>query len=211
MPRPRFISILTLVCASLFFAATLFSQLASSTIDGSVTDSSGKVVPGVAITVTNVDTGVVSSAKTDARGDYTVPYLANGTYKVSAEAAGFGTSVNPHVLLNAQSTAKVDFTLTVGAVQQVVSVTSTAPLLQTADNTLQSNFTPISVAQLPMGLNPIVLLTITPGITVENNFFGVAVQNQSGGVAAATNGLRDEMGAYSYDGSWEGTASIVTR
>src|SRR5437773_2323146 len=65
------------------------ARLTGADLDGTVRDESGAVIPGATITVTSVDTHVTRSALTDAQGHFVVPALAPGTYRVSAEIAGF--------------------------------------------------------------------------------------------------------------------------
>jgi hypothetical protein len=98
---------------------------------GTVTDSSGSVVPNVAVTVTNVDTQVVTRSVTNAEGAYYLPFLNVGNYRLYMEALGFKRYERSGLVLNAGEDPRVDVKLEVGAVGETVSVTASAPLLST--------------------------------------------------------------------------------
>src|SRR5579864_8408529 len=74
------------------FGGIGFAQITTGTISGTVKDSSGAMIPGAAVTVTNVDTGTTRKLTTDAGGRYSAPQLGLGHYEVGAEAAGFQTA-----------------------------------------------------------------------------------------------------------------------
>ncbi|MEW5980011.1 MAG: TonB-dependent receptor [Acidobacteriota bacterium] len=189
------------VGATLLLSAPLFSQETRGSIEGIVTDQQGGAVPGAAITVTNQATGVVHTTKTGSTGNYTIPYLPPGTYRVSAEAPGFSTSVNPSLVLLHQQTKRADFRLEVGATEQEVTVTSEALLLQTGDATMQGSISSQVLRELPLSRNVMQAATLMPGVTYSNSNFGNVVgSSQGGGVSMATNGLRDTMAGYSVDG-----------
>src|SRR5713226_6996604 len=84
------------------------------TISGVVTDSSGAVVPGATVKVTNIDTNVTAALKTNGAGVYNATSLNPGVYKVEAEAKGFKTAVADKILLEVNANPKVDLALTVG-------------------------------------------------------------------------------------------------
>ena len=87
---------------------------------GTIRDASGAVVPGADITATNTQTGISQSAVSSSAGDHTVPNLAPGSYKVTAQSKGFATSVVPNSAVLVEQTTRVDFTLTRANFQQVV-------------------------------------------------------------------------------------------
>src|SRR5207253_7934200 len=82
----------TAVLLSIVLSAATFAQTINATLGGTVSDSSGALIPGVTITATNTATGVVSSVLTNEAGTYQFASLQSGLYKVSAELAGFKTS-----------------------------------------------------------------------------------------------------------------------
>ena len=116
------------------FAAFLLVVLAPSyslraqgvfgSISGVVTDSSGAVVPSATVKVTNVDTNVVTTLTTNGSGVYVANSLNPGNYKVQAEAKGFSTAQVNNVLLEVNSSPKVDVRLSVGQSNQVIEAVS---------------------------------------------------------------------------------------
>jgi hypothetical protein len=105
--------------------------LGVSTITGRITDTSGAVVGGAAIAVTNTDTNFTYSTVTNAEGIFRVPSLQPGPYRVSVEAAGFKSLMRENLDLRAGFTLPMDAILEVGALTEHVRVTGEAPLLET--------------------------------------------------------------------------------
>ena len=100
------------------------SQAANGAIEGTVFDTSGGVLPGVTVTVTNVDTGVERSIITNEKGLYRAPLLPLGTYRVTAELQGFKKFEQTGVQLSVGETAVVNATLSVGTVSETITVSS---------------------------------------------------------------------------------------
>jgi hypothetical protein len=108
------------VLALLLSALGAYGQNVNGSIVGTVSDSTSASVPAATVTITDMNTNVSHSAQTDASGYYSVPDLAPGTYKVTAQKDGFSTAVNTGISLFADRTARVDMTLNPGAVTQTV-------------------------------------------------------------------------------------------
>ncbi|MBK5292847.1 MAG: carboxypeptidase regulatory-like domain-containing protein, partial [Acidobacteriia bacterium] len=115
------------LCLFFLLCATLAAQ--SSGIQGLVTDPTDAPVPDAAVTITNVATGVVSTVRSNERGFYSAPFLAIGTYRISVEKQGFSKLSRDNLKLDVDQTARVDFTLKLGAVAETVEVTAAAALL----------------------------------------------------------------------------------
>ena len=143
----------------LVFAASVFAQETRGSISGHVLDEQGGAMPGVAVTITNVDTNVSATLTTNSTGYYQAPLLLPGNYRVSAELQGFKTSVRSGVILSVAQQANVDLTLGVGAVSETVTVSGEAPILETGVLTTGQNLDRRSVESLPMFSNMPVLLT----------------------------------------------------
>jgi len=120
-----------LIVIGLGAGAALYGQNIRGAIVGNVTDSSGAVIPGAQITVTNQGTGIAVKATTDAAGTYTVPDLLAGTYQVSAAKEGFKTFQFSGIRLLTGQTARQDVVLEVGGVTQTVEVSAVPQLVQT--------------------------------------------------------------------------------
>jgi len=107
------------------------AQLDMGIISGSVTDTSGAVIPGVQITITQTSTNVQSTTQSNESGLFRVPSLRPGPYRVSASAAGFKAFTRDGLLLRIGENLAVDIVLEIGALTEVVEVTSALPLLET--------------------------------------------------------------------------------
>ena len=106
-----------------------FGQSTYATVSGTVSDPSGAVLPGVSLTATNNATGVVTTVISNEAGAYNVTSLLPGAYTVSAELPGFRTQVFNDVRLGNGVSARYNFTLQVGSVDQAVEVTAEATAL----------------------------------------------------------------------------------
>ena len=120
-----------LACA--LFAASLFAQSSTgaATLIGAVTDSTGSVVPGAKVTVTNKDAGFVFTSVSTSEGTWYIPNLNPGNYQLRIEAQGFKTYVQDGILLRTAEEPRIDVRLEVGNVTESVMVTGTPALLET--------------------------------------------------------------------------------
>jgi len=147
-----------------------FRSIADATILGVIRDTSGAVVPGVNITARNIDTGQVRSAMSAADGSYRFSALPIGNYEVRSEHSGFQSAVRSGLTLTVGQEAVMNFTLELGAVEQSVSVTAEAPLVNTTSGTLGGLVTEQKVADLPLnGRNFMDLTLMQPGIAQNTN------------------------------------------
>src|SRR5262245_4558148 len=103
-----------------------FAQTIHAPLGGTVSDSSGALIPGVAITATNLSTGIVTTNVTNEAGAYNFASIQSGTYKVTAELPGFQTQTYNNVTLGVSQQVRLNFTLQVGAVSQTVEVSVAA-------------------------------------------------------------------------------------
>ena len=110
------------VVAFLFASLQAFGQGQTGTFVGTVTDSSGAVLPNVTVTITNRATGVTRTSATNDAGIYTFPGTQIGTYDVKASAQGFKVEQKNGVVLNATDQVRADFQMAVGAVGETITV-----------------------------------------------------------------------------------------
>src|SRR5262245_36644813 len=96
--------------------STLFAQIRSATITGTVKDASGAIVPDAAVIVTQQETGIATTIKTTAAGVFTAPYLAAGTYTVTVNLPGFAAYKQAGIPVAVNQTVRIDIDLKVGAV-----------------------------------------------------------------------------------------------
>jgi len=113
-------------------------QNSQGTILGHIQDSSGAAVAGAKVTAKNINTGVVTDFTTNAVGDYVLVNMIPGTYQVSVGAEGFDSEVSSGLILEVDQTLRQNFTLQVGHIKEVMTVTADAQMVQT-DNTTTGN------------------------------------------------------------------------
>ena len=194
----------------LLSAPVLFGQAgATGTILGTVTDSTGAVVPNVKVTVTNTATGVPFVTKTSSSGDYQAPSLLPGTYSVTAEMQGFRKSVTLGLTLTVDQNLRVNIALKPGEVTQTVSVAGQAVALDTDSTGLSQLMSQHQVADLPLnGRNFMQLLLVGAGAVTVGGEQGTMRQGE--GDAVSINGGRPEGNNYTLDGLVNTDQSLVT-
>ena len=132
------------------FGTPLLAQTVTGTMRGTVTDRSGGALPGVTVTMRNVETGLERIVTTDKAGSYNAPYLQIGRYNVQAELSGFGTTRRQNVRVDLNETAVQDFILDPAAVQETVTVSADAPRIDVADGEVKQTMRAREIATLPM-------------------------------------------------------------
>ena len=142
------------------------AQTFRGTILGTVTDTSGAVVPGAKITIRNVDTGLVRTTETQADGSYRIPELPIGTYDETVEKADFQTSVTNGVKVEVAAERRVDSALKPGAVKEQITVSGEEMVeIDTTSDTLGGTLTQESVRDLPInGRDYTKLIYLNPGV-----------------------------------------------
>ena len=169
--------ILTALFLALALAAPAFgqSQAINGTIEGTIVDDQGAVLPGVTVTVTNVDTGGTRTVVTNESGLYRAPLLPLGTYRVSAELQGFRTYEQTGIMITAGRTAVVDVKMTVGALQETITVTADSPLVDLGKIEQGRTLTEAEIKTLPLtSRNPYNFAILQPGVVgFGNQEFGV--------------------------------------
>ncbi len=160
-----------LCCAAVLACGTPgAAQEVRATINGRVQDVNRGAIPQANITVHNVDTGIDTKVQTSGDGDYTVPFLAPGPYRVTAEMAGFKQQVREGVALHVGDKLTVDFSLPAGSVSETVTVTAAPPLLDEGSATRGGLVDNIRITELPIiGRNPINLANLVPGVVFSGN------------------------------------------
>jgi hypothetical protein len=138
------------------------------TISGQVNDSTGAAIPGAAVTVREIHTGTVSQTKSDAAGQYVVPFLLPGDYSVTVAMPGFQKLVRSNITLQAQEHPILNLTMQVGEATQTVTVTTAAPLVDQVNASVGQVISTESVADIPLnGRTPAVLTELSVGVISE--------------------------------------------
>ena len=156
-----FVRGVVLLCAVLALPAMAFAQ--DAVLTGTITDSTGAVLPGVSVTAVNEATGNNYETVTDAAGVYRIPVRV-GAYKVTADLAGFGSVNRTGVQLLVGQTITLNLQMAPSTLQETVTVTGEAPLIETQSSELGGNIDPRQVQELPTaGRNWMSLALLAPG------------------------------------------------
>jgi hypothetical protein len=158
-------------------STTLYAQAISGDLVGTVADATGAVVPNATVTAINAATSIRTTALTNASGVYRLANLLPGNYKVSAEAAGFNTSIVKDVPVQLNQTATVNIALTVGSVSTSVEVSATAAVMDTTTAQIQTTYDAKQIADMP---------TNTIGVGVINMSLLQAGVASAGGIGVGT-------------------------
>jgi hypothetical protein len=162
----RRLYVVTLAVSFLLLAGTSRSEAQfASAIEGTVSDSSGALVPGATVTLTNVETGVVQNAQSSDRGYYRFPSLGNGLYALRVSLQGFKTVIQEQVRLQVAETRTINLVMEVGAAAEEVTVLASAPLVETAQGRISGLIEETQLKDLPLsGRNFFNLVVLTPGV-----------------------------------------------
>lgn len=156
---------LSLALAVLLFVGVARAQEFRGTISGAVTDPTGANVPGATVVVKEVHTGTVAQTKSDADGQYVVPFLLPGDYTITVTMPGFQTTTHSAVTLESQAHPIVNLSMQVGETTTTVTVTGAPPLVDQANASVGQIITTESVADLPLnGRTPTTLTELSEGV-----------------------------------------------
>jgi hypothetical protein len=187
------------------------AQVATASINGTVVDSSGAVIPGVTITAVQTATNYTLSVISKETGMFILPSLPVGPYKIVAEKSGFGRYEQSGIVLTVGQVAVLQIALVVGAQTQSVTVTAEAPAVASTEATIQNVVEQEVVSDLPLnGRNPATLMFTAPGVTdagenIARNNNESTVKSPDSNLASSsaptTNGVRPGGTYFSLDGS----------
>jgi hypothetical protein len=150
-------------------------------LSGTITDGTGAVLPGATVTLSNVDTGFTRSAVTDAGGRYSFNAVPpTGRWKLVVELQGFGPQTREGLQFQANTRPEINFQLTVGGIQEAVTVEALAPLVRTRESELSSIIEAKQVEELPTNGRNFLSLLQTSGSVVPtgNNSSSLSVNGQ---------------------------------
>jgi hypothetical protein len=197
MRRTLFVGLTWLLLCAPCFAQTL------GTITGEVKDSTGGVVPGATVTVVNKATNATRTTTSNEVGLFDFPALQPGAYTVKSELSGFKTSTRD-LELQVQQTARVNFTLELGTLNETATVTGVSPLVETTNATIGTVIENRRIVELPLnGRNYLQLVALSPNVSAEFAGPGQAGDRQGGTRAnqqLSISGQRREFNYYTLDG-----------
>src|SRR5437016_2363768 len=195
----RFLCLILPVVAVIFFANqdALFAQ-SNGTVKGIVRDRSGAVLPGASVTLTNRATQQSLQSLSTEAGTYSFVFLAPGTYTLTVDIPGFRRLIRENIVVNVAETIVVDAALEVGDVAQEITVTSEAPLVQTATSSLGSVVEQVMVTAVPLSSrNFTQILALSPGVSSNVPDGGALGRNS---VNIASNGARPIENSVTFNG-----------
>jgi hypothetical protein len=210
-------------------APTLRAQTTSATLSGTIMDPTGRVVPGVQVSATNIDTGISANTKTNADGIYVLTALQPGHYRVIVTKQGFKQIALTAVVLNVQDTVSRNFSLEIGAVSETVTVMADSRNINTTDGSVSTVVDRQFAENLPLnGRSFQTLIELTPGVVLTNSSYasdgqfsingqradsnywmvdGVSANIGMSSIASASDTLSGSLGGFSAQG---GTNSLVS-
>ncbi|PYR80958.1 MAG: hypothetical protein DMF87_07120 [Acidobacteria bacterium] len=148
--------------------APAFAQAASASISGTITDAQGGVLPGVTLTVTNAESGVVRTSVTEADGKYRVAGLSPGRYNMTADLPGFQTVAVRDITLQIGQDYARDFQLALSTLQESVTVTGEAPIVEATKTEVATVVTQEQIESLPVqDRTALSLSLLLPGVGVD--------------------------------------------
>ena len=195
---------LTLSICALVFVCGLCSnsmaQTSTARITGVISDATGAVVPGVAVVVQNVDTGIQRSFTTNESGRYSAPSLVPGSYGITATLAGFDMLVRSGIIITVGQQVSINLTMQVGAITQQVTVTGEAPLVNTTTSGVSGVVEERRISELPLnGRDFSSLALVQPGVfSIRNAAEGA---NKGYGVRVSMAGSRPMDTGWLLDGA----------
>ncbi len=167
----------------------------SVTIYGTITDSSGALVPGVSITLSNIDTGAVRTTMSDAGGNYVLSQLPIGTYSLKAEGRGFKAFAQNEIRTQVDENRQINITMQLGSVKENVTVKAEAVQVETRSGALREVVDSARIVELPLnGRNPVQLQYLVAGSG------GRAAAGQAQNESVSINGSRTNSNNYTLDG-----------
>lgn len=192
---------LLLCCQSM--GISVIAQSVTGTILGTVTDSTGAVVPNAAVVITNVDTSIKTDLTTGEEGRYEAPLLPTGVYSVEVSAAHYSTSRQTGILLSINSKVSVDAVLSPGQIDEVVVVETSAQPLQDTTSEISSSLSQRAIENLPnVGKNPLLYMLSVPGAVPLGN-------SDSPDQVATDDESRRSLTAYAVNGVRPGSNEIL--
>lgn len=193
-----------LVAVLMILACVCIQGQTMGSISGEVKDSTGAVIVGATVTLTNVGTNAARTTPTNESGVYAFPSINPGTYRIRVEATGFKSATNSDIEVQVQQSRRVDVAMEIGQVTEAIDVTGQASMLATEDATVGTVIENRRIVELPLnGRDFLQLVALSPNVT---NGFSAAGQagGRQGGTRSNENisvmGMRGTWNHYTLDG-----------
>ena len=180
----------------LFVGTPALAQTSNSTLGGSVADSTGALVPGVTITATNTETGIINTTLTNETGVYHFPSLQAGTYSLAASLPGFQTQVAKALKLEFSQQARFNFTMQASTLATTVEVSVATENLLASSSSVGMVLPEYKVTELPLANRDVLALTSTMAGVVQGNQTASFAGSRTGAVQTMVNGIAVNDGRY---------------
>jgi hypothetical protein len=181
--RYKWVYTLAALLLVLGLTGPVFAQtdVTTSRISGTVEDSSNAPLPGVTVTATNTETGLVQTTVTDERGFYRVLNLPTGTYRIEAALDGFATATAESVRLLLGSTPTINFSLQSSTISESITVTSEAPVVEVTNTTIGTTIQQEQIENLPSaGRDFKQLVLLTPESRLDSERGNLSLSGERG-------------------------------
>jgi hypothetical protein len=179
------------------FSTAANAQLSTATLAGTITDSSGAVVPNATITLTQTDTNFTRVSTTKADGTYHEEFLPIGPYKISVAALGFKTLQRSGVVLAVMQNASLDLALEIGGADQTIDVSADIPLVNASNSALGQTVSNVEIDNLPLvNRNVDRLLQLVPGVQKVDTINSLGYQEIKVLVNGSTDGFVGQVSYY---------------
>jgi len=184
--RASFVRIFLYIALFACCCATAIAQAGRGGISGQITDSTGAIIPGAKVIAQNPGTGVKLSTVSTAAGIYSFVSLSPGTYVVTVSAKGFETVVAKNVLVSVDQVSTTNISLTVGGVNEVVTVNESSSLVEASNSTVGQLISSETIDRVPLlTRNVFDLVQLSAGVTpangAPNSSSSFAIENISSG------------------------------
>jgi carboxypeptidase family protein len=190
---------MSVVAVCLALSNVAFPQASSSSLRGTVTDPSGRALPGATVVIDNPESKATRTATTGAVGDYSFPALPPGTYTLTVTATGFARYQQTGIQLLVNTPATTNVQLKVGGAKEDVTVMSEAPILNEVDASLGNSFDQTQVREIPIeGRNVAELLSLQAGVAYTGNRQDIDKDQDTR--SGSVNGARSDQSNITLDG-----------
>jgi hypothetical protein len=208
-PRRSLFIVLALVLAFFVFAAALAWASITGGISGVVTDPSGAVISGATVVAVDTQTGVKTTVTTDAKGFFSLPALAIGTYDLQVTHAGFKSYTATGLVIDANSALKLDATLPIGGINEHIEVKTDSVHVETESTQMGEVISGKTMTAVPLNGRAFTdLLALQPGVSPYNStdtgMTGINDRPVDGGLNAgnqSVNGQREASNGFMVNGS----------
>jgi hypothetical protein len=184
----------------LIITENAYGQFETATVLGTVRDQNRAVLPGATVTLKNIATGITSTTLTDENGDFLFTSVKIGNYRVTAELKGFATAVIEQVTVTVEARQRADLTMQIGAASETITITDTAPLLETDSSSKGQIINQRQIVNLPIiGRTYSNLALLVPGVrqSQSGNQGDISFRREG---AYNVNGLRSVYNNFLIDG-----------